>query len=252
MKIKFIGTGGMVPSITRGPSCYLFQSGEVRGLLDIGHTSIKKLIDQDITLDSIDFVSISHFHTDHAADLIPLLHSRFVTELLGGKKEKGLTVIGPPETESVLNKLFSVFWRENTVGGEVYPLKVISEKKFEEFGLKFETFPVFHKKDYECQGIKISDGEKTLAFTGDVGGDTPMTELIEALKNVDVLIIEAGRPNPTPNHFDIAKTLELKAKAEIKKVYLVHIRDGWLDELKVQLGDAEDIVFANDGMEIEI
>jgi ribonuclease BN (tRNA processing enzyme) len=252
MKIKFIGTGGMVPSITRGPSCYLFESGEVRGLLDIGHTSIKKLIDQNIALDSIDFVSISHFHTDHAADLIPLAHSRFVIDLLGGSQKKELTVVGPPETESVLNKLFSVFWRENKIGGETYPINVVSENKFEKYGLKFETFPVLHKDLYECQAIKVSDNSKTLAFAGDLGCANSVYELVKNLKDVDVLIIEAGRPDETPSHFHISKTIELKEKANIKKVYLVHIRDAWMEQYRELLGNTKDIFFTNDGMEIEI
>jgi len=252
MKITFIGTGAMVPTKKRGPSCFLLESREAKGLLDIGHTSLKKLVDRGVDLNSIDFVSISHFHTDHAADLIPLLHSRFVLDLFANRECASFVVIGPPETESVLNKLFSVFWRSNSVGGEVYPIKVIAEKKFEQFNLKFETFPVFHKDLYESQGIRISDGEKTLAFTGDVGGDTPMEGLIENLQNVDALIIEAGRPTASPNHFNIAKVLELKEKANIKKIYLVHIRDLWLDELKRQLGDTEDVIFTEDGLEIEI
>jgi len=252
MKIKFIGTGGMVPSITRGPSCYLFESGEVRGLLDIGHTSLKKLIDQGIDLNSIDFVSISHFHTDHAGDLVPLMHSRYVIDLISKQENKNITIIGPKETEAVLNKLFSVFWRENAIGGNVYPVDVISKDEFKKFGLEFQTFPITHSKLYECRAVKISDGSKTLAFTGDVSGEHPMRDLVEKFQDVDVLIIEAGFPYVSPTHFDIGKTVELKKKANIKKVYLVHIRDEWMDQYKELLGEAKDIFFANDGMEIKI
>ena len=252
MKIKFIGTGGMLPTPTRGPSCYLFESDGVKGLLDVGHTSLKKLVDQGVDLNSIDFISISHFHTDHSADLVPLLHSRFVVDILAGSGHKELTIIGPKETESVLNKLFSVFWREVKVSGEVYPLKIISSRKFKKFGLKFETFPVVHKELYECQAIKISDGLKTMAFTGDIGGGHPMKELAQKLKNVDVLLIEAGYPNPSPNHFNIQSVIELKKKAGIKKVYLVHIRDAWMDYYREQLGDAKDIFFARDSLEVEV
>lgn len=242
----------MVASPTRGPSCYLLESGETKGLLDIGHTSIKKLVDQGIDLNSIDFVSISHFHTDHSADLVPLIHSRFVQSLLKQEDYKKLTIIGSKEIESVLNKLFSVFWREMEVGGEVYPLEIISKNKFEAFNLAFETFPVIHKELYECQAIKISDGQKTLAFTGDIGGDTPMDELTENLKDVDVLLIEAGYPNPSPNHFYVEKTIELKKKANIKRVYLVHIRDIWIPDYKKQLEGSKGISLAYDGLEIEI
>ena len=253
MKLKFIGTGAMVPSPDRGPSCFLVESQSgAKGLLDVGHTSIKKLVDQGVDLNSIDFVSISHFHTDHSADLVPLVHSRFVKSLIAKEDYKEITIIGPKETESVLNKLFSVFWREKTVGDELYPITVISDKKFDLFGMSFEAFPVIHKELYECQGIKISENGITIAFTADVGGDHPMQDLVENLKGVDVLLVEAGYPHKTPNHFSIDKIIELKEKANIKKVYLVHIRDGWMDQYKELLGDRADIFFARDGLEVDI
>ena len=252
MKLKFIGTGGMVPSKTRGPSCYLLETKGVKGLLDVGHTSVQKLAENGVDLNSIDFVSVSHFHTDHAADLVPLIHSRFVADILAKRAFTPITIIGPKEIKSVLNKLFSVFWREKKIGDEIYPVEVISKDMFTKFELKFETFPVIHKELYECQAIKISDGKRTLAFTGDVGGDSPMEDLVKNLMNVDVLLIEAGHPLPTPNHFDVEKTIRLKESANIKKVFLVHIRDMWIPEYKKQLKGSEGIELAYDGLEIKI
>lgn len=242
----------MVPTKNRRPSCLLVVAKGVRGLLDIGHTSIASLVEQETDLNSIDFVSISHFHTDHSADLIPLIHSRYVGDLVGGREHKELTVIGPKETKAALEKLYSVFWRETKIN-EKYPLKLkLGLVKFEKFGLQFETFKVSHKELYECQGIKISDERGAIVFTGDIGGGHPISELAKVADGASVLITEAGYPRQTPNHFSIEKIIELKEQCKIDRVYCVHIRDNYLNDFKAKIGNRKDIVLARKGLEIEI
>jgi ribonuclease BN (tRNA processing enzyme) len=56
----------MMPTKFRHPSCYFLEVGRKKILLDLGHTSIGRLIDQGIDLHSIDILFVSHFHTDHS------------------------------------------------------------------------------------------------------------------------------------------------------------------------------------------
>lgn len=65
----------MVPTKNRRLSCYLLEVGQKRILLDLGYTSISRLIDQGIDLHSIDALFISHFHIDHFTDVLPFIHS---------------------------------------------------------------------------------------------------------------------------------------------------------------------------------
>lgn len=72
-QLTIIGSGTMMPKKFRHPSLLEISK---KILLDLGHTSISLLIDQGIGLNSIDTLFISHFHTDHFADVLPFAHSR--------------------------------------------------------------------------------------------------------------------------------------------------------------------------------
>ncbi len=249
-QLTILGSGSMMPTKSRHPSCYLLEIGGKKIILDLGHTSIARLIDLGIDLHSIDAIFISHFHTDHFADLLPLVHSRWNDDMCRSRKQKPLTIIGPESIKDRWKKLRQVFWVEPE---EHYPLKFIEGvKKFNFHDIKIELFEVKHVKYYQSLGIKINFQNKILVYTGDIGGKHDLEILKNIVKNIDLLICEACSTKPTPNHFTIDQIIELARNSKIKKTIATHLRDANLKFLKEKIKNQKNIILAKDLMKIKI
>lgn len=250
-KLTIIGSGTLVATKKRHPSCYLLKIGQKKILLDIGHTSIARLVEMGVDLNSIDILFISHFHTDHFADALPFVHSRWVDGLSRpGKKYKLLTMIGPKSIKERWKKLREVFWVEPK---EHYPLKFIEGvKKISMAGAKIELFEVTHVPYYQSIGIKVSFQNKIFIYTGDIGGGHSLEKLKQTAKNADLLLIEAYYTNPTPNHFTIDQVAQIVREAGIKKAIATHLRDVKVPALKEKIKGQNKIILAKDLMKISI
>lgn len=250
-QLTIIGSGTMMPTKNRHPSCYFLEIGKKRILLDIGHTSIARLIDLDIDLHSIDLLFISHFHTDHFADFLPFVHSRWVDDVHHpGRKHKELIVIGPKTVKERWKKLREVFWVEPQ---EHYPLKFIEGVQTIKMGdIQIELFEVTHVKWYQSLGIKINFQNKTLVYTGDIGGNHDLQNLKRIVQGIDLLLVEAGYLKPTPNHFTIDQIIEIANTCNVQKIIVTHLRDVNLPVLKEKIKNYNNILLAEDLMKVEI
>ncbi len=75
MRITFLGTGTGLPSPVRAPSGLLIQVGEVSLLFDSGSGTMGRLLAAGVEPTALDYLYYSHTHSDHTADLIPLLQA---------------------------------------------------------------------------------------------------------------------------------------------------------------------------------
>jgi ribonuclease BN (tRNA processing enzyme) len=250
-QLTIIGSGTMMPTKARHPSCYLLELGRQKILLDLGHTSISRLVDQGIDLHSIDTLFVSHFHTDHFADVLPFIHSRWVDDIHHpGKKHKELTIIGPKSIEERWRKLREVFWVEPQ---EHYPLKFIEGVQTVEIDeIQIELFEVTHVQWYQSLGIKINFQNKSFVYTGDIGGNHDFQNLKQIVQNINLLLVESECIKPTPNHFTIDQIIEIVNDCNVKKVVATHLRDVNLPILKEKIKNHDNIILAKDLMKIKI
>lgn len=225
-KITVLGSGTMMPTKKRHPAGYLVQAGETKILMDCGHTTIARLVDLGINISDISIISISHFHTDHFSDFLPIIHACWINEMFNNIPHQPPTVYAPKGFKERWKKLREIYWAEPT---EKFPFKIIEGPTKNSL---IETFPVNHVPWFNSQGIKITYQGKTLAYTGDIGSAEPMARIAKNVKDVDLLIIEAGVTKPVPNHYTVEQTLQLKQKANVKNVLLTHIRDKNLAHIK--------------------
>jgi len=241
----------MMPTQKRHPSAYLLEIAHHKILLDIGHTTIARLIEMGIDLYSIDTIFVSHFHTDHFGDFLPFIHSCFVEDLHhpAKKHQKPLLVLGPKTFQKRWDKLREVFWVEP----ENYPLRFIEGSQTITLdSLKITLFPIVHVPWFESVGIKIQDHGKTFVYTGDIGGKHPMDELQETVRDADLLLIESSYLASTPNHFSPDQIIELSQVAHVKKTVATHLRDEYIPALKQKFKNHPTIVLAKDKMRIEL
>lgn len=184
-------------------------------LIDCGHTTVSSLIKCGINLHDIDAVFISHFHTDHFNDLLPLVHARFVDDKRKGRKHKKLIIFGPKTLPQRWQTLRKIMWPEPK---EHYPLQFITGARTQHFhDLNLNIFKVRHVEWFPSLGIKITGQGKTLIYTGDIGSSHSFQKLKQTVSGANLLIIEGGVLKPQPNHYSVQQIIELTQTADIKK-----------------------------------
>jgi ribonuclease BN (tRNA processing enzyme) len=73
MQLTILGSGTAIPSGERFPAGYLLASGGARVMVDCGPGTLRRLAQAGCSLAQLDAVLLTHFHTDHCADLAALL-----------------------------------------------------------------------------------------------------------------------------------------------------------------------------------
>lgn len=89
--VQVLGSGGPVADDERASAAYLvWVEGASRALIDAGGGAFLRFGEAGASFQALDFIGLSHFHTDHSADLPALLKSGYFSD-----RTRPLTVAGP-------------------------------------------------------------------------------------------------------------------------------------------------------------
>ncbi|WAL68631.1 MBL fold metallo-hydrolase [Amycolatopsis cynarae] len=246
MQLTVLGCRSGMPAGGSPSSGYLVDTGRTRLLLDCGPGIATALSAVDGPLDG---VVITHLHIDHCYDLLPLGKSLLKPMLrfpgapdFGGecKPVPLLVPVGAKElfarwsqlfpitSMPVLNRAFEVAFdvREYEPGD-----------RFEFGGCAVELHELAHSAP-NC-GIRLTDGERTLAYTGDTG----MTgALVDLAAGADSFLCEATlRASDTTGHghLSAAEAGRVAAEAGVGELVLTHFAStepDWLHGLRTDAG----------------
>lgn len=213
-KLTIFGSGVMVPTKKRYPSSLLLQTDKTNLLLDCGPGANSRLTEMGFDFNDLDGIFISHFHTDHFADAFPLVHARKVNDLYHKRDHKKLVFIGPSPIGEHYKTWRTIFWPEPK---EDYPLEFMEGVgKWKIGNIKLETFPVNHVPWFNSVGARIEVDGKTIVYPGDVGSNQDPDQLANEVYGADLLIIESGNPNPSPNHYSIDQIEDLAERINFR------------------------------------
>src|SRR5690348_7203982 len=98
LSVLLCGTGSPLPDVNRAGPCTLVAAGSHLFLVDAGLDSARNLLLWHVPLERVDAILITHFHSDHIAELGEL---RLQTWVAGRKRP--LTVFGPPGIEQIVD-----------------------------------------------------------------------------------------------------------------------------------------------------
>lgn len=225
MKVKeliLLGTGTCSISTRRSMSGIALVDQDNCFLVDCGCGTIRRLVEYGISVHRIKGIAFSHMHTDHMADLAPLIFSQLFDPLGPGASE--LTLFGPHGLAQ------SFDWLNKAHGGnlknENSRLKIVEFKENEnffsgKFGSCDLTALAVNHGHLPAVGYRMDFDGFSIAYSGDSG---PCDALIDLAKDADLFICECSVPDDAelPNHLTPSQAGEIAQRANCRKLVLTH------------------------------
>jgi ribonuclease BN (tRNA processing enzyme) len=186
MRLTVAGSGDAFGSGGRFNTCFFLETAKGTLLVDCGASALVAMKAHGLDANRIDGIVLSHLHGDHFGGIpFLLLDAEFLA-----RRERPLTIAGPPGTRQRLDALLEVFFPKSTANQwrfrwSVQELEV--GRTTELIGHAVTTAEVVHFSGAPSTALRISDGERCFAYSGD-------TEWVETLIPIadaaDLFIIE--------------------------------------------------------------
>jgi ribonuclease Z len=146
-ELTVLGSGSATPSLIRNPSAQLLNAAGRYFLIDCGEGTQIQLRRNNIKLQRIECILVSHLHGDHYFGLLGLLQTM---HLLGRKKK--ITLVCPPELKEIID-----IQNKHSQTALTFPLEYIftdpsrEAKVYENEKLEIHSFPLSHR--INCTGF---------------------------------------------------------------------------------------------------
>lgn len=186
MQITVLGSGTAVPVAARFPAGYLVETGDHVAMVDCGPGTLRRLAMAGIGVERLDTLLLTHYHTDHCADLPALLFALRAPRFAG---RPPLTVRGAPGLVRFVDKLTEA-WPWLAPRGYRLVLEETQPGSFPLGAANVVAVPIRHTS--QSLGYRIETAACSAAFSGDAD---ECDELVELARRVDLFVCEASTPD---------------------------------------------------------
>ena len=246
MRLTILGSGDAFGSGGRFNTCFFLETAKGVLVVDFGASSLIALKARNIDPNQIDGILLSHLHGDHFGGLpFLLLDAQFLA-----RRERPLVIAGPPGTRARLYQACEVFFPLSTLNKWRFSWSVMEFAvgvSSEFLGHSVTTAEVSHFSGASSTAVRISDGEKVFAYSGD-------TEWVDALyaiaKGADLFMLECyAESGPASGHMTWKILREKLSNLHAHRIMLTHMNPTMLarlDEVR-----AHGLLAAHDGEILE-
>ncbi|HEY7302390.1 MAG TPA: MBL fold metallo-hydrolase [Xanthobacteraceae bacterium] len=247
MRITIVGSGDAFGSGGRFNSCFWIETAKAILLVDCGASSPVALKQSGLDFDRVDAVVLSHLHGDHFGGLPFLL----LDAQLVSKRERPLVISGPPGTQARLEAALEVFFPRATTNRWRFPLEfteIAPGYPAQILGHSVTTAEVVHQSGAPSTALRISDGRKQFAYSG----DTEWTgALVPIAHGADLFLLEcSGYAGRVSGHLTWDVLKGRLADLAAHRIMITHMSEAMLahrDEL-----ESAGLLVAKDGAVIEL
>jgi ribonuclease BN (tRNA processing enzyme) len=247
MKLTIVGSGDAFGSGGRCNTCFWLTTARGTLLVDFGASAPPALKARALDPNRIDGIVLSHLHGDHFGGLpFLLLDYQFLA-----RRERPLLIAGPPGTRERVNAACEVFFPKSSGSKWKYewhvqeiPVGVGTDV----LGHKIVTAAVIHQSGAPSTALRLSDGEKIFAYSG----DTEWTDaLIPIAHGADLFVCECyGYAGKLTGHLTW-EILQGKLSAlGAKRTMLTHMNPTML--AKADEARRAGVLIAEDGLVLEV
>ncbi len=242
VRLTVVGSSPAWPNPGGAQSGYLVEDGRRRVLLDCGPGVVARLREMEGGWPRVDAVVITHWHLDHWGDLVPWVWGNMVGP--GKGKTKPELWLPPEGRERIRDFGSRLGWDDmfdTTFEIRDYP----EGRPFEVAGftLLARRLPHYTLLTF---GLRVTNGSRTLAYSGDSGPDEGLAELA---RDADLFVCEAtlergeldGRPR---GHLSVEEAVDAFRASGAKRLLLTHRPH----ELPVDDG----LELAHDGLVVDV
>jgi ribonuclease BN (tRNA processing enzyme) len=238
MRVHVVGCSPAWPNPGGAQSGYLVEEDGRRLLLDCGPGVLPRLRRLE-AWPRVDAIVITHFHLDHWGDVVPWAFGG----LFGAGREVEAPELWLPRGGSeTLHGLDPVLYANAIL--ELFPVHEYEEKTpFSAAGFDLVAYRLLHYA-VETYGLRVSDGERTLAYSAD---SAPCDGLVELARDADLFLCEATLAQPEQGirgHLTANEALDAFAESGAHRFVVIHRPD----ELPLPDG----VERAYDGLELEV
>lgn len=246
MKLTIAGSGDAFGSGGRLNTCFFLETAKAALLVDCGASVMPALKARDIDPNRVDAIILSHLHGDHFGGLpFFLLDAQFLA-----RREKPLLIAGPPGSRARIDAALEVFFSKSTGSKWRFPWRVEEIAvgvPADVLGHSLLTTEVVHQSGAPSTGLRLSDGERVFAYSG----DTEWTDaLLAVAAQADLFVCECYAYAAKLAGHMTWEILQTKiADLRAKRLMLTHMNPtvlARLDEIK-----AAGVLIAADGLQLE-
>lgn len=214
----------------------LLKGPEGNFLVDCAPEMRLQLLRADVKM--VDGVLITHTHADHIMGMDDLRSFCL-------KSKQDMTVYTLPQYQEDIRRVFAYAFREFPPGIEVprFQLRDVPST-LDVVGLSLKTFTVQHGP-IPVVAFRVNN----FAYLTDVSEIS--SEGYGMLRGLDVLVLDAVRYKPHPNHFHFERALEEAAKIGAKRTIFTHLSHDY-DHDVVNATLPAGIELGYDGLELPV
>lgn len=242
--VRVLGSGDAFGSGGRFQACYLVRTERAQFLIDCGATALVAMRRFEVDVAAIDAVLLSHLHGDHFGGLpFVLLYLHYVA-----KRQRPLIVAGPRGTEERVKAALAILFPGSTEIAWRFPIEFVELRPGHPrtvAGLPVKAFPVAHPSGAPSLGLRISCGDRVIAYSG----DTEWTEsLVPLARDADLFICECyGYDQEVTYHMNYRTVTARRVELGARRLLLTHLGEAMLARL-----DEVNCEAAEDGLELEV
>ncbi|HEY1364927.1 MAG TPA: MBL fold metallo-hydrolase [Xanthobacteraceae bacterium] len=247
MRLTVAGSGDAFGSGGRFNTCLHLETAKGTLLVDCGASALISLKARSLDPNRVDAIILSHLHGDHFGGLpFLLLDAQFLA-----RRDRPLLIAGPPGARARIDQALEVFFPRSSGNKWRFEWKVLEielDRPTEVLGHLVTTTAVRHFSGAPSTAVRLSDDDKTFAFSGD-------TEWVEGLIGVaegaDLLVIECyGYSGTLAGHLTWEVLKGRLPELRARQIMITHMNPSMLarrDEVR-----AAGAVMAEDGLVISL
>jgi ribonuclease BN (tRNA processing enzyme) len=218
MELTILGSGTIVPSLTRAAPAHILRVGGKTLLIDLGPGTLRRMVEAGSSILDIDVICLSHFHPDHVTDFVPLIFASKYA--VGNYRTRDLTVIAPPGFGELYAGLIEVFG--DWIVPEAYRLDIReADGTAVDLGpCLVTTAPANHNP--ESIAYRFEGDGAALVYSGDTDWSD---DLVALARGADLLLLECSFPDDmkVPGHLIPSEAGRLARDAGVSHLVLTHL-----------------------------